>query len=80
MVLIPRIRNALIALTVVVGTDIEDGVVLTIVPADDLVILLDEGEETVLSTVESTTLFHLCQKPRTGDDGMGLEELEGGCG
>ena len=52
--------------------------VFTVVPTDDLVVFLDEREEVVCSAVEAATLLHLCQEPRTGDDCMGLEELNGG--
>ena len=67
--------DALITLTVVVGTDVEDGMVVAIVPADQLVVLLDEREEVIGSVLVLATLLHLGQQPRTADDGMGLEEL-----
>ena len=41
--------DALITLTMVVGADIEDGVVLTVIPLHQLVVLADEREEAVLS-------------------------------
>ena len=34
--------DTLITLTMVIGTDIEDGVILPVVPADDLIVFLDE--------------------------------------
>ena len=72
--------DALIALAVVVGTDVEDGMVFAVVPADDLIIFLDEGEEAVVAVLVTLALLHLCQEPGTGDDGVGLEELDGGGG
>ena len=67
--------NALIALTVVVGSDIEKCVVLAAVPADELIIFLHKREEAVLLLMMSTAALHLCQQPRTGDDSMGLEQF-----
>ena len=67
--------DALIALTVIVGTYIEDGMIFTVVPADKLVVALGELEEIVASTLMLLALLHLCQQPRTGDDCVGLEEL-----
>ena len=52
--------------------------VFAVVPADDLIVLLDEREETVLPAVESAPFLHLRQDPRTRDDGVGLEKLDGG--
>ncbi len=66
-----------IALAVVVGADVEDGVVLTVVPAYEPVVFLDEGEEVVARLSHLAALLHLCQEPRAGDDGMGLEQLAG---
>ena len=70
-------RDALIALAVVVGTYIEDGVVLTVVPTHDLVLFFHEREETVVAAClfSLTAFLHLSQQPRTRDDGMGLEQL-----
>ena len=34
--------DTLITLTMIIGTDIEDGVILPVVPADDLIVFLDE--------------------------------------
>ena len=73
-------RDALVTLAVVVGADIVDGVVFAVVPADDLIFLLDEREETVAAVLMTAALLHLCQEPGTGDDGVGLEELGGGRG
>ena len=44
-------RDALVTLAVVIGADIIDGMVLAVVPADDLVVLLDEREETVVAVL-----------------------------
>ena len=68
-------RNALIALAMVVGTDIKDGVVLTVVPANELVVLLDKREEAVVALAHLTAFLHLSQKPTTGDNGMSLKEF-----
>ena len=59
----------------VIGTDIEDGMVLTVIPSYQRVVFLYEGEEAVASLAHLTTLLHLCQEPAAGDDGMGLKEL-----
>ena len=68
--------DALIALAVVVGADVEDGVVLAVVPAYESVVFLDKGEKVVARLSHLAALLHLCQEPRAGDDGMGLEQLE----
>ena len=65
-------RNALVALAVVVGTDIEDSMVFTVVPADEFIVFLDEREEACSTLPQPLALLHLGQEPRTGDDGMGL--------
>ena len=70
-----RLGDTLIALTMIIGTHIKDGVILTIVPADDLIIFLDKREEAVAAVLSLLALLHLSQEPRTGDDGMSLEEL-----
>ena len=67
--------DALITLAVVVGTDIEDGVILTIVPADEFIILSREREEAIGTLLMFLALGHLGKEPRTRDDRMGLEEL-----
>ena len=59
----------------VVGTDIKDGVVLTVVPANELVVLLDKREEAVAALAHLTAFLHLSQKPTTGDNGMSLKEF-----
>ena len=67
--------DALITLAVVVGADIEDGMVFAVVPADELIVLTGEGEEAVGAFLMLLALLHLGEEPRTGNDGMGLEEL-----
>jgi len=67
-------RYALITLAMVIGTDIEYGVLLLIVPADELGVRLLELEERLACTM--LALFNLCQEPRPTDDGTGLEELQ----
>ena len=68
--------DALVALAVVVGADVEDLVVLAVVPANELIVLLNEREEAVLPVVQLLTLLHLSQQPRPADDGMGLQQLD----
>lgn len=67
--------DALIALTVVIGTDIKDGMVFTVVPTDKFIVLLDKREECPSAIVELLTFLHLRQKPGTGYYGMSLKEL-----
>ena len=68
--------DALIALAMVVGTNIKDGMVFAVVPANELVVFLDKREEAVLLFLILLTATHLRQQPRTGDDGMSLEQLD----
>ena len=68
--------DALIALAVVVGADVEDGVVLTVVPADALALTLDEGEEGCRSVGFFLPSLHLGMEPTAADDGSGFEELQ----
>ena len=58
-------RDTLITLTVVIGTDIEDGVILAIVPTDEFVIFLYEREETVSPVLVLSALLHLGEEPGT---------------
>ena len=62
--------DALIALAMVIGTDIENSMVLAVVPADEFIVLLDEREEAVLMLTGLFTATHLCQEPRTADDSI----------
>ena len=73
--------DALIALAMVVGTDIEELVVFAVVPADNLGIGGDHlagcGE---LFLVEVLAFLDLGEEPATRDDGVRLEELDGRVG
>ena len=60
----------------VVGTDIEDRMVVAIVPTNQLVIFLDKREERRPTLLLSLTFGHLCQEPRTGDHCVGFEEFQ----
>jgi hypothetical protein len=68
--------DALVALAMVVGAYVEDGVVLAVVPSDKHVVLADEREEVVAALLRQPALLHLGQQPRPRDDGMGLEQLQ----
>ena len=54
---------ALLTLTMVVGADIEDGVVLTVVPPYQLVVFLHEREEAAARCLLIMAASHLCQEP-----------------
>ena len=55
--------DALVALAVVVGTDIKEGMVFAVVPADECIFLPGEGEEVVAALSHLSALLHLCQEP-----------------
>ena len=56
--------NPLITLAMVIGADIKDSVVFTVVPADKLVIPFGEREEVIRTTAtQLTALLHLSQQP-----------------
>ena len=58
--------DALVALAMVVGTDIEDGVVVAIVPADEFVLFLREREEAIGGSGAAARVFpclHLSYQP-----------------
>ena len=55
--------DALITLTMIIGTHIEDGMILAIVPANQLIILLDEREEVIATLLMLLALLHLGQEP-----------------
>ena len=55
--------DALITLAMVIGTDIKDGVILAIVPADKLIILLRKREEAVATLFVPATFLDLSQQP-----------------
>ena len=69
-------RDALITLAVVIGTDVEDGVVFAVVPTDTLAFAFDESEEgrSLLGMLLSP--LHLGIEPTSRDDGGGFQELE----
>ena len=73
--LVARMADALVALAVVVGTHIEDGMIFAVIPTDELVVFLDKREEAVAAILVLAALLHLSQKPRTADDGVSLEKL-----
>ena len=73
--LVVGLGDTLVALAMVVGTHIEDGMVFAIVPADEFIVFLDEREETVVAILVLAALFHLGKQPRARDNRMGLEEL-----
>ena len=67
--------NALVALTMVVGTNIEDGVVFAVVPFYQRVVALFEREEVVATLFLLATFLHLSQQPRARNHGMSLEKF-----
>ena len=68
--------DALVTLAVVVGAYIKYGMVVAVVPSDELVVFFDELEESVTSRFLVPALFYLCQQPTARDDGMCLEKFE----
>ena len=52
--------NSLVALTMVVGTDIENVMVFAVVPADVFCFSLEEGKEVAALFAEGLPLFNLC--------------------
>ena len=60
----------------VIGTDVENGVVLAVVPSDELVVRLCEREEVVAALSHLLPLLHLCKEPAATDDRRGFEELQ----
>ena len=67
--------DALIALAMIIGTHVENGMVFTIVPAYEFIILFDKREEGSTAIFHLLALTHLGQEPRTGNDGMCLQEF-----
>ena len=59
------LRNALIALAVVVGAYVEDGMILAVVPFYQLVVLAYEREEATATGTRLllVALLNLCQQP-----------------
>ena len=70
------IRYALIALAMVVGTDIKNGVVFAVVPSNQFVILLHKREESALLLAAFGTFHHLCQQPRARDNSVSLKQFD----
>ena len=64
----------------VICTNIKDGMVFAIVPADEHIFLLGEREEIITTFCNIPMLLHLRQKPGTGDNGMCLQKFETGSG
>ena len=52
--------NALVALAMVVGAYVEDGMVFAVVPADVFCFGLEEGEEVTSLFAEGLPFFNLC--------------------
>ena len=50
--------------------------VFTVVPANQFIVFLDKREEAVLVLLVLLSATHLCQEPRTADDGVGLEQFQ----
>ena len=61
----------------VVCTNIKDGMVFAVVPANHFIVLFREREEIVGTHTQLLALLHLRQKPRTADDRMCFQELQG---
>lgn len=57
------LRNALIALAMVIGADIKDSVVLTVIPPYEFVVLLDEREESCTLPLAAVPVLNLGKKP-----------------
>ena len=76
---IAGIGDALITLAMIVGTHVEYRVVLTVVPTDDLVILLDKREKIVCPVLQLRPLLHLGKEPRTGDNSVSLKQFDARC-
>ena len=68
--------DALIALAMVVGTDIKDGMVFSIVPTDALAFAFHESEEWSWLLGMLLSPLHLGIEPTSRDDGGGFQELE----
>ena len=70
--------QALITLAMVVGADVEEGVVLTVVPAHVLVVAAHEREETARCPLAGggAAAQHLTEQPTARNDGVRLEQGE----
>ena len=66
----------------VVGANVEDGMILAIVPFYQLVVLAYEREEAAATgtSLLLVALLNLCQQPTARDDGVCLEQFEARCG
>ena len=69
-------RDALVALAMVVGTDIKEGVVLAVVPTDKFVLLAHKGEEATRASCTLAVAQHLVEEPTARHYGVGAEEFE----
>ena len=63
----------------VVGTDIEDRMVLTVIPTDDFIVFFDKREEAVGRLAHLAPALDLGEQPTARNDGMRLEQFDGGC-
>ena len=59
------LRDALVALAVVVGANVKDGMIFAVVPLNQFVVFLDEREEAVSAFLQFLALIHLRQQPAT---------------
>ena len=67
-----RTCHTLVALAMIVGADIKQGVVFAVVPADQFLIV---PETTLYMFRLFTLLFDLCQYPASGNNGMGFQKF-----
>ena len=68
--------DALITLAMVIGTDIETGMVFTVVPTDHLILSLSESRIFCLGLSDFLILLDLCQQPSSGNNRMSLQEFQ----
>ena len=62
----------------VISTDVEESMVLAVVPTYQFIVFLDEREETIFLLLVVLTMLHLCQQPRTADDSMSFQQFQSG--
>ena len=60
------------ALAMIVGAHIKEGMIVTVVPTDELITLALETKEASRATFLALTVLHLCEKPTSADYGMRL--------
>ena len=72
--------DALVALAMVVGANVEERVVVAVVPTYELAAVAHETEEAARITRVATAPLHLAQQPAARDDGVRLEQFERGVG